>query len=119
MKRLSPAQIAEDAIGLFMERLSNIENSGWDALDCDAIDRAKSQVISEVAEGTEVILPHEVQRVEAAGALLAACKTALRIVENRSNFDFMDCTAILKAAIAMAETLPPAPSPVSQEPMPY
>lgn len=70
---MTPAQLAEDAIGLFLECLSNIENSGWNALDCDAIEQAKAQAVAEVSEGASVVLPElEEAARQAFGALVGA-----------------------------------------------
>jgi hypothetical protein len=44
-----------------------------------------------------------VRAVNAHDDLLAACKAALSLTENRGNLQFMECTATLRAAIAKAE----------------
>ncbi len=50
--QMTPNQIAEDAIGLFLECLSNIEGSGFTDLDGDAIEQARARALIEVSEGT-------------------------------------------------------------------
>ena len=120
MSNLTPARIAEDAIGMFLERLSNLEDSGWADLDGDAITTAKYQAIQET-EGYEVILPHEVQRVEAASELLAVCKAVVEDEDIAQGYGGLyahlgKLRELARAAIAKAEALPPAPSqrPITQ-----
>ncbi len=67
---LTPARIAEEAIGMFLECLDHNEG---DIGDDDDVAFATAQAIAET-EGYEVILPHEIQRLQAASDLLAVCK---------------------------------------------
>ena len=46
-------QIASDAIGLFLECLSNIEDSGWSGIDEDAMIMARARALNEIDEGTD------------------------------------------------------------------
>lgn len=46
-----PAQLAEDAIDLFMECLGNVEDSGWSEVDAESVVQARAKAINEVVEG--------------------------------------------------------------------
>lgn len=70
---MTPAQLAEDAIGLFLECLNRNDqiDLAWEY--SDEIEKAKAQAVAEVTEGESVALPElEEAARQAFGALVGA-----------------------------------------------
>jgi hypothetical protein len=107
MRKLTPAQIAEEAVNMFIECCDR-NGVSLDEDDEDGIERSKWQAVQET-DGYELILPDDVQRLQAAGALLEACKAVVEEDGFRGSALMRRRIDQIKAAIALAEALPPAP----------
>lgn len=72
MRKLTPQMIADESIGMFIERLEAITITDEVSED-DAWDLARAQAVQE-ADGYEIVLPDEVLVAQAAHALLKVCQ---------------------------------------------
>lgn len=70
--KITPAQIAEQAIGMFIERIEAMD--GGIAADMETIERAIAQAVIEVVEGTGTVLPDDCPHCSGTGLVQSECE---------------------------------------------